>query len=95
MTEKIREHLEEANRHLDAAIQHHEDGSYHAARYRIGKAKNAVESALGEALSAPDATVNPTGATGAQTSNGQQPRAVDPFIGRLLTSVRAGARGTR
>jgi hypothetical protein len=89
---KVSEHLEEANRHLDAAIQHHEDGSYHAARYRVGQAKKSVEDALGAELSSPAAAVNPTAAQGAQTSDGHSPRAADPFVGRLLASVRAGAR---
>lgn len=86
---KVSEHLEEANRHLDAAIQHHEDGSYHAARYRVGQAKKAVEDALGAEMSSPDAAVNPTGAQGAQVSAGKSPRTAEEWARRLFSPGRA------
>ncbi|MHB1871749.1 MAG: hypothetical protein ACYCT1_12990 [Steroidobacteraceae bacterium] len=85
---KIREHLEEANRHLDAAIQHHDEGSHHAARYRIGQAKKSVTDALGAELASPDAAANPTGAAGAQTSDGHAPRSVEAIAARLFAPGR-------
>lgn len=85
---KIREHLEDANRHLDAAIQHHADGNFHAARYRVGKAKAAVEGALGAELASPDASVNPTAAQGAQTSDGHSPRSAQAWAERLFAPGR-------
>lgn len=66
---KLREHLEDANRHLQAAVDHHDAGNHYAARYRVGKAKAAVEDALGAELSSPDAAVNPT-----ETSEGRSAR---------------------
>ena len=89
MKHRIREHLEEAHRHLEAAIQHHEDGSFHAARYRIGKAQGEIEGALGAELSSPDATTNPTGAQGAQTSDGHAPRSAEEWARRLFSPERA------
>jgi len=74
---KIREHLEDANRHLAAAIQHHDEGNHHAARYRVGQAKSAVEGALGAELASGGAAVDP--------------RAAAPLVGRLLASIRAAA----
>ena len=88
MKRKVREHLEEAHRHLEAAIQHHEDGSFHAARYRLGKAKSEVEGALGAELSSPDANTNPTGAQGAQTSDGHEPRSAADWARRLFSPER-------
>jgi hypothetical protein len=92
---RVRDHLEDANRHLAAAIEHHEAGSYHAARYRIGQAKKSVDDALGAELSDAAAPSNPTADQGAQVSDGHSPRGVDPVVSRLLGSVRAAARGPR
>ncbi len=72
---RTRELLEDVSRHLSAAIVQHEAGNRHAVRYRIGKAKRLVDDELGYAMSTPDAMVNPTGAQGAQTSDGHNPRA--------------------
>ena len=88
MKHRIREHLEEAHRHLEAAIQHHEEGSFHAARYRVGKAQDEIEGALGAELLSPDAATNPTGAQGAQTSDGHAPRSAAEWARRLFSPER-------
>lgn len=94
---ETRTHLEEAHRHLDAAIEHHEAGRHQAARYRIGQAQSEIEGALGAAMNSPSAVANATGAMGAQGSAGTTdgstaPRGADPFINRLIASARAGVR---
>lgn len=67
--------LTEASSHLAQAIDHHDARRPGSARRSIKAAQACVDRAIAEApTKAPDAIANPTGAQGAQTSNGPQPR---------------------
>ncbi len=67
---KIRDLLEDAHRHLETALEHHDDGNYRAARYRVTQARVAISDALGLAVTSPAAV------QGAQVSDGHSPRSV-------------------
>jgi hypothetical protein len=69
--------LKEASSHLAKALDHHDNKRPGSARRSIKAAQECVNRAIKEApQDAPDAIANPTGATGAQTSNGQQSHAI-------------------
>jgi hypothetical protein len=69
--------LTEVSSHLAQAIDHHDAGRPGSARRSIKAAQACVARAIKEApQDAPDPIANPTGAMGAQTSDGQQPRAI-------------------
>jgi hypothetical protein len=87
--------LKEAASHLAKAIDHHDAGRPGSTRRCIKSAQDCVARAMKEApTEAPDPIANPTGATGAQTSDGQQPRAVtaEDMATRLFGGAARGVR---
>ena len=80
------QHLHDAVDHLDAALEHHEAGRRNSAKRRIELARACIERAISESHSA---IANPTAATGAQTSNGQQPRSYNPEVRRQQDQLRS------
>jgi hypothetical protein len=71
--------LNEANEHLDQALEHHAAGRHASVKRRIELARTCVQRAVDAAH---DPIANPTAAQGAQTSDGQSPRSFDPEIRR-------------
>jgi hypothetical protein len=65
-------YLQTASQHLQQALEHQTQGNHAQATKSISSAKAALEKASN---TKPDPIANPTGAIGAQASNGQQPRA--------------------
>ncbi len=83
------DHLKEAAEHLDMALEHHAAGRYASVKRRIELARTCIERAIEAAPAAHDPIANPTAATGAQTSNGQQPRSHDPETRRQRDQLRS------
>ena len=82
--------LLDASRHLSLALEHHDADRYSAARRALKNAQAAVNRALAEAPpAAHDSITNPAAATGAQVSNGQAPRSLDPEIRRQQDQLRS------
>lgn len=75
--------LEQVRDHLSAARDHLDEDRPMSARRRIGLARGIVDREL-EALAA----ANPTGAMGAQTSDGQSPRTAQEWAQRLFSPGR-------
>lgn len=69
---------------LQTAQGHHDaiGDSHREVGRRLNSAKRALEKAAGNVDTTGDSVANPTGAMGAQASNGQQPRSRDPEIRR-------------
>jgi len=78
--------LTEASEHLDQALEHHAAGRHASVKRRIELARGCLQRAIDGAL---DAITNPTATQGAQTSDGQAPRSVDPEIRRQQDQLRS------
>jgi hypothetical protein len=82
--------LTEASSLLAQAVEHHDAGRPGSARRCIKNAQACVDRAIAEAPpEAHDPIANPTAATGAQTSNGQQPRNYSPEAIRARDQLRS------
>jgi hypothetical protein len=68
--------LTDAKKQIAAALNHHDDGRYGAARRAVQAAGESIDRAI-KASDGIDPIANPTGAMGAQASNGPQPRSLD------------------
>lgn len=77
--------LDDANEHLSKALEHHANGHHSSVKRRIELARACIQRAIDGA-----AIANPTAAQGAQTSNGQQPRAFLSAEERRLRDQQAG-----
>lgn len=98
--DRARKHARTIGRHISDALDAQAAGDHEAlarhlraaqqAHVWLGSAHSALEDEIGTGH---DADANPTAATGAQTSDGQQPRdASATVVTRLCDSFRSGAR---
>jgi hypothetical protein len=101
---RARKHARTIGRHLSDALDAHASGDHETVAHQLRAAQRA-HTWLGSAHAdleseiedGPDPIANPTGAMGAQTSDGCEPRNASDavVVNRLLGSFRTAARGAK
>lgn len=76
--------LNDAADHLDQALEHHAAGQHSSVKRRIDLARACIQRAIESSPGYQD----PTAAMGAQVSNGQSPRSLDPEAIRQRDQLR-------